>query len=317
MRQKKAIYCLILVLCLNISWAGIVQAEELPIELKLDAGYRLDNLHWNIAGDSSGANPNILSELTWSDLKIFQIHGLATIPLRNSLFLQGALNFGVIITGNNRDSDYLGDNRTEEFSRSYNRSNGNVLDSSISAGYYLARTDGEKFIRLAPMIGYSFNQQNLRMTDGYQIINIDPDTQTPGYTGPFSGLDSTYKAAWSGPWLGANLTVSLSPTWMVFSDFDYHWASYYGEGNWNLRDDLAHPVSFTHHAAGNGYHWSAGVNFSPNSQLKLTLKLHSGVWSAGPGIDQVFGVDGNTGITRLNEVVWTSQAIMLTFYWNL
>ncbi|HEX3044336.1 MAG TPA: hypothetical protein VHY08_06240 [Bacillota bacterium] len=315
MRLKKVIYCLLLVLCLIISWTEIAQAEELPIDFKLDAGYCIDNLRWNIAGDSSGKNPNILSDLSWSDIKILQIYGLATIPLKESLFLQGSLNLGVIISSNNQDSDYLGDNRTEEFSRSNNSSNGdNVFGSSIAAGYYL--TSGQKKFRLAPMIGYSFNRQMLRMTDGYQTINIDPDTGASGYTGPLSGLNSSYKASWSGPWLGANFSVNLSPKWTTFSDFDYHWVNYYGEGNWNLRDDLAHPMSFTHIATGNGYHWSAGVNFSPNSQFKLILKFHSGVWSAGPGIDQVFGANGDTGITRLNEVVWASQAVMLTFYWS-
>ena len=41
--------------------------------LDLSAGYRVDQLDWNIAGTISGTNPNIISELTWSDLEIYQL----------------------------------------------------------------------------------------------------------------------------------------------------------------------------------------------------------------------------------------------------
>lgn len=307
---------LLIILCLIFSWAGSVRADELPIDFKLNSGYRIDNLHWNIAGDLTGANPNILSELTWTKVRILQINGLATAPLRQSLFLQGSMNWGVIILGNNQDSDYQGDNRTQEFSRSNNNGNGdNALDLSVALGYNL--TGNKSKFRLAPMIGFAFNQQNLRLTDGYQTINIDPDTKTVGDTGPISGLNSTYKASWFGPWLGTGFTGNLSPKLTLLFGFEYHLANYYGEGNWNLRDDLTHPISFTHNADGNGYIWSAGANFSPSPQLNLTLKYYSSAWFAGPGIDRVFGADGAMGETCLNEVIWNSRAVMLILHWNL
>ena len=37
-------------------------------EFVFSAGYRKDELDWNIAGNINGNNPNILSELTWEDL---------------------------------------------------------------------------------------------------------------------------------------------------------------------------------------------------------------------------------------------------------
>ena len=42
-------------------------------QLSLSAGYRVDALDWNIAADFFGTTPNILSELTWDDLQIFEV----------------------------------------------------------------------------------------------------------------------------------------------------------------------------------------------------------------------------------------------------
>ncbi len=47
--------------------------------LDLDAGYRFDQVEWNIAGHSSGSN--ILSELIWKDIETFQLSSTAWIPL--------------------------------------------------------------------------------------------------------------------------------------------------------------------------------------------------------------------------------------------
>ncbi|MGD8383733.1 MAG: hypothetical protein PVJ11_16445, partial [Syntrophobacterales bacterium] len=50
-----------------------IEFPKIEVEIGLSAGYREDEFDWNIAGNSSGNNPNILSELTWEDLQIFQV----------------------------------------------------------------------------------------------------------------------------------------------------------------------------------------------------------------------------------------------------
>ena len=44
-------------------------------KLTLLGGYREDDLQWSIAGTPAGTSPNILSELTWTDLRMTQIKG--------------------------------------------------------------------------------------------------------------------------------------------------------------------------------------------------------------------------------------------------
>ena len=103
--------------------------------LDLSAGYRTDTLNWHIAGNLQGTDPNVLSELTWSDLKIYQLKLANRTVIKNRVYLQGHLDFGAVISGDNQDSDYYGDNRTQEISRSLNGVDGNnVWDASIGAG---------------------------------------------------------------------------------------------------------------------------------------------------------------------------------------
>jgi len=51
--------------------SGMVMADS-GISTALQLGYRADSLDWNIAGDTNGQNPNILSETQWTESKIPQ-----------------------------------------------------------------------------------------------------------------------------------------------------------------------------------------------------------------------------------------------------
>ncbi len=90
------------------------------IEFEVGYGYRRDSFDWNIAGDLQGNNPNILSELKWEDLLIHEIHMGVRVDLKKDFVLKGSINYGVIVAGDNQDSDYAADNREMEFSRSNN-----------------------------------------------------------------------------------------------------------------------------------------------------------------------------------------------------
>jgi hypothetical protein len=279
----------------------------------IDIGYRRDDFDWNIAGDISGNNPNILSELTWSDLEILQLEfGLARI-FPNRIALKGTIAYGKIFDGENQDSDYFGDNRTGEFSRSNNSADdGSTSDVSIGLGYYLPVLSDT--VRVMPLIGYSFHLQYLDITDGVQTIATPPITPD---LGPFPGLNSSYDATWYGPWGGVELNFRIytkdgeSLAHESILRFEYHWVDYDAEANWNLRSDLAHPKSFEHKADGSGIIFSAGWNyfFKPQWNLHIIFKYQD--WETDPGTDRVFFADGTDAVTRLNEVNWKSSAFML------
>lgn len=285
----------------------------LETEFLASMGYRVDDLDWNIAGNINGNNPNILSELTWSNLEICQIKLSNKTRVLDIFYLRGSLSRGWIFDGDNQDSDYAGDDRTLEYSRSNNSADdGNVWDASLGVGFEL--TFGSERFGIAPLIGYSYHKQNLTITDGFQTI-YEP---APQETGPFAGLNSTYQTEWKGPWIGMDLNFHIDMVEFCLG-IEHHWADYTAEANWNLARRFAHPKSFEHRADGNGVVISAACNIYFNERWATSLSYDYQDWSTDPGIDRVYwsqeyqDLHGYppTSDTRLNEVNWTSHAIML------
>jgi hypothetical protein len=298
---------------------GKKTAPRIESELVVSAGYRVDDFDWNIAGDIDGNSPNILSELTWDDLEIYQLELYNKTIVREVFYLRGSLSYGWIKGGDNQDSDYLEDNRALEFSRSNNDADdGNTLDASLGIGYPF--TFGSGFVGLTPLVGYSYHEQNLTMTDGNQTItwiSLDPDFPDGPPLGPMLGLDNTYEAQWKGPWVGFDLIFTSKDVHRhlaqveAYVNLEYHWADYCAEADWNLRTDFAHPKSFEHDADGDGIVLSAGWNVVWNDHWALNANFDYQDWSTDHGTDRTFFSDGSVEETRLNEVNWKSYAVMV------
>src|SRR4030065_2495 len=198
--------CLALISLLAVPQAASA-ATDIPVTLAVSAGQRKDDLGWSIAGNGV----NVLSELKWENMAIAQLQAAAEFHLKNDLRLRARLGYGVIDSGNNQDSDYDGNNRTLEYSRSNNKAGGDVLDASIGFGKRLRMRDlsaGRSFY-VTPFVGLSMHRQNLTMTDGVQTIS---SASTPPL-GPLPGLASSYDAQWMGPWLGAEALVETERGW--------------------------------------------------------------------------------------------------------
>jgi hypothetical protein len=298
---------------------GKKTGPRIESELVVSAGYRVDDFDWNIAGDIHGNSPNILSELTWDDLEIYQLELYNKTIVREVFYLRGSLSYGWIKDGDNQDSDYLEDNRALEFCRSNNDAdNGNTLDASLGIGYPF--TFGSGFVGLTPLVGYSYHEQNLTMTDGNQTItwiSLDPDFPDGPPLGPMLGLDNTYEAQWKGPWVGFDLIFTSKDVHRylaqveAYVNLEYHWADYCAEADWSLRTDFAHPKSFEHDADGDGIVLSAGWNVVWSDHWALNANFDYQDWSTDHGTDRTFFSDGSVEETRLNEVNWKSYAIMV------
>jgi hypothetical protein len=282
------------------------------MELTTGLGVRCDRLDWNIAGQRDGSNPNILSELSWDNLKIREISAGVRTTFSSNVYLQGSMNFGLIVEGENQDSDYGADDRQGEFSRSNNSADeGYTFDTSAGIGYVF-RFDSNR-LTFIPMTGLSYHCQSLTMTDGYQTINTDD----PSLVGPIDGLDSSYDTQWFGPWIGFSLGRSfninkrflqrISPEGVV----TYHWADYYAVADWNLRSDFEHPKSFEHEAWGSGFRIRLGLRFEFTDNWSLGFGYMQQAWRAVNGVDRVFLSQGGTSETRLNEVNWESRSVGL------
>ncbi len=300
-------YCgLIVAASLLMLWYSTCTSAQaaLHYDYSLGTDYRSARLDWNIAGSFAGTTPNILSELTWSDLSIAQASAVLQVTANDRFVLQGRAVYGAVLNGKNQDSDYNGDNRTQEYLRSNSKGGGEIGEGSIAVGYHWQRfaTAVGRYVHVTPMLGYSRHLQYLTISDGRQTIPS---------TGPIANLESNYNAEWSGPWLGLNLRLEADARNSVIINAEYHRADYYAEANWNLRDDMAHPVSFKHWAQGYGFIVSMAFRRAMAEHWDIVAVMEAQKWRTGAGVDTLYTINATTKVlqptaTRLNEVNWQS-----------
>lgn len=281
-------------------------------ELDLAVGYRQDDLKWSIAGPNN--QPNILSELKWNELQIWQVQLSGRSLESYNLYIRYSFSYGEIFDGKNQDSDYFGNHRTNEFSRSYSDAGrGEVVDTSAAFGYMIKLPKG---LNIAPLFGSSYHTQNLHMYHGVQVVNTLTDA-----LGEIKGLNSRYKTKWNGPWVGADLIWQISPGLSLLGTFEYHWAKFRGKGHWNLRHD--HLDDFKHKANGYGAVVKFGAVYEVFPRVLLTLMFGSQNWATGSGTDttkalEVVRLPSNQLVdvpvkykTKLNKVEWNSYEVTL------
>ena len=279
--------------------------------LDVGLGYRSDQLDWNIAGNMAGENPNIRSELSWSDLAVSQLQlagqlEFAEVPLiKQNLAVRANIFVGKIWSGTVRDSDYAADNRTNEYSRSVSDSDkGMTADISGAVGpiFEFEKIQG---LRVTPLIGYGFNMQELTMTNGEQVVTSTGTREL----GHIPGLDSSYTAYWYGPWLGATVNYLVNERLTLALGLEYHWVDFFAQADWNLRSEFEHPVSFEHEARGSGIVWNFNGSYQLSEKWSWLLNATIQNWTTRGGSDRTFLAAGTVGKTRLNEVNWDSYAL--------
>lgn len=289
---------------------GLLSAQ-LSAEICFDFGssMRYDRLDWSIAGFDD--TPNILSELKWRDLEIFQLEGQITYSNDCNWFMRLDGDYGWIYKGRNTDADYAGNDRTNIFSLAKtNAGRGNVWDVSLGGGYAIELFQ-ENF-SITPLLGISVNAQQLTMYDGELIINELFD-----FLGPFDGLHNTYETVWYGPWIGFDLFYKPSEIWNIWSNFEYHWARYEGTGHWNLRADIMD--DFHHIANAQGFLIRTGILYHLTENWIAGLRGSYQIWTTTCGSDHMTfsgdGIDDSgepislnplTISTKLNPVHWQS-----------
>ncbi len=301
----------LLVLVSTLLATSALARTEVEKEVGVDLAARTARFGWSIAG----RDVDVLSELTWDDLTILEIRARGDFVLNRRFFLEAALGGGPILHGENRDSDYAGSGRTKEFSRSENDGGGGeVWEGRVAAGYrfYPHRAGAESRVSVTPLVGFSYLRQDLRLTHGRQTISIPQLSPLPlPPVGPIRGLDSTYDARWEGPFAGVEASLAIGRRQEIAGRLSLHWADFYGQANWNLRDDFAHPKSFEQEASDSGVVVSGRWTFTTLNRSKLSVLVGYESWSTGSGIDRTFLATGAVETGGLNEVHWRALTLGL------
>lgn len=291
-------------------------SDAVDATVSLSAGLRLDEFQWSIAGNSSGTNPKILSELEWDEVSSYQLTLAGRLEIKRRFYCRGHGNVAWIESGSLRDSDYDGDGRTLEYSRSISETNGDELYDIVAGVGYPFHFKEDRFF-LAPMLGISYHAQNFRITNGEQVIS--DASHTPAL-GPLDNrLNSTYSARWFGPWAGCDVRYLMETSYRAVPRIIWdlslmlHFLNdYSAEADWNLRGDLDHPKSFEHEADGDGISLTAKCQIPLNQRFGIHLMATYASWSTDGGKATVYRTSG-TRYTRLNEVEWETHSVMIGF----
>ncbi len=267
-------------------------AQELPAKLQLSvtSGYRQDNLHWSIAGNSNGQNPNILSELRWKN-----VGGSVTgAQLQYRFFyhwqLEGNYEHTFFLSGKVLDTDYGGNNRTNiVYAQQFNAGKGGTDHWQAGLGYQLPVTNQ---FSITPSAGYSQFHQLFYLTGA-------------------SNLNSTYKTTWKGPYAQLLLSSELSTQLFIDAGFRYSQVQYRASANWNLIREFRHPESFRHTANGYGINLHSSLLYRASIIHSIGIKGIYSRWQTGRGIDELYLATGASEQTQLNEVLSTGWQVML------
>lgn len=285
------------------------------------AGYRTDDLSFSIA-DPSGT-PNVLSKVHFEDLQTFLAETHGHITAWDHIYLQGCFDWGWIRRGKVKDSNFLGNNETDEFAAftALDRG-GSVFD--LSGGLGVNVFPWRSGIIFAPLIGYSLHGQNLRMSNGNQTIAPDPTT-----LGGFCGLKVNYDTRWEGPWIGFDFAAMASCDWRFEFGYQHHWARFRGACNWEVLDCTDPSIVFVNrfrqeaHGSGNIFNFGTSYYFDENWGLGFFGNFQR--WRTRPGgrqytnpctavntlpaNEQWVGTMPITCGTALNTVTWNSFMI--------
>lgn len=301
-------------LTVSLLTAGSISSAfaQAPFDLSIQSGMgnQTGNLQWSIADDPSGqSGPNVLSELTYRDVQFSVFHASGEVRfnqgrLRDSLlfldYQTGQANGGEV-----QDSDFNGNNRSQEYSRSLS----SAEESSLN-GFTLGT--GRRFRIsqhnvLTPMAAFTRQQQEMVMTQGKQIV----DAYNPSNLGAFRGtLNSSYATEWTGAWAGVQWSFETRDHQLALSVKNF-WLDYYAAADWNLRSDFAHPKSFEHQAAGTGTGIDLSYQYQFSQNFSLRMNWFQQNWETETGQDTVFFANGTTGGSQLNGVSWESSGFSM------
>jgi len=276
--------CLLILLL----YSSLLRGQTDRLHFSLLSGYQQENFRWSIAGNSSGNNPNIYSELIWRQLAgpLAGVEG--EWNFWRSFRVRSVFSRLFIVSGKVTDSDYQGDDRT---SRSYygafDSNKGSTVSWRTSLEYKIQLSPS---VSLSPDIGYVLHTQSLfLLSDDASLGN--------------NKLRSTYATVYKGATIGLRAAFALAKDFFIEPSLLYDQIAYRGKADWNLIPTFNHPLSFEDIA--NGYDIEAGVkgSFAWNDHCAVFLAGNYFYGNTGKGTDRLYQTNGQEPLTQFNGAV--------------
>lgn len=272
-------------------------AQEFPeYELSIHpyVKYRQEDLRWSIAGDVNGENPNILSELIWKRLQGPQVGLMIQKKISGRFCVQADMSYMGVTTGRVTDTDYREDNRQDiSYYERLQSDKGYALTFDARLQYLVY---AHPKLSIIPFLGFTNKYQHVFMLDN-EIPLIEGST-----------LKSTYTPHWYGGTAGGVFVFHIRKA-RISLEISGDLVKYSAKANWNLRQELAHPVSFTHSATGKGVNAQLFVAYPLCENIDVTLNADISHAETGSGTDKTFYQSGRKVFTQLNSVVNKSYGL--------
>ncbi|MCO5935289.1 hypothetical protein NAF17_07035 [Mucilaginibacter sp. RB4R14] len=280
--MKITMACLSLLFCTDIVLA---QNISRPLQIGVSSGYECHNFDWSIAGNVSGQNPNVYSELKWKGISGPAVSATVQYTFWKKFSGMASYSRLIIRLGRVTDNDYNGDNRTNPtYDETFNSNRGNMYQWNVGLGYELI--NNEKF-SLVPFAGYETSRQLLSILD---------------LTGDFPELNSNYVPLWKGLFIKCLAQVRLNSAFKIIADVSYNQSHYTATADWNVIQTFEHPVSYRHTA--NGYRINTNASLSYSVAKNVAINIGGGYLAAttGTGIDELYLSSGGSEKTQLNGI---------------
>jgi hypothetical protein len=293
-------------------------------QVDFEAGYRCDNISWT--HKAPAYDPILSTHSKFKDIDIFQIgiNGRTTIGC--NFYVRGNAYWGWILDGDykQRFSTYGTNTILDEDSTvatidgfGFSLANKNVIDDKYVYG--IGAAVGYPFffcdcsMVLAPVLGYSFDEQSICLED--EGIDLYASN---GVLFPVSGsgcCSHKFITRWYGPFVGVDFSYRpYNDCWSFYAELEYHWGHFKGRRHargFDLLDDSNHSSD-----RARGWTFAAGADYDlPECDWTIGLSVKFQDRKASrhhrhDGFNDYSGFSGG-GRGRSNHK-WHSYAINLT-----
>ncbi len=263
------------------------------------------SFRWNIAGDAGGGNPNVFSEYKWQSLQIIGLRGEFGHVTDAGWTWRLAGSYGRIISGNNEQAEYLGDNRTQQSFLAKGRSDdGQSAELEVAVGRHFYDEDSA----VTPEIGLMTSHQRLLIYDSYQLLPT---------ASPIEDLHSNYRSHWTGLIVGAKARWQMVENLAFDADARGLIGVYQSAGDLDKRVDLAHPNSFSQHAQFIGWRLHGQVSMLWSDGVEVACGGGAEARYLGPGSDRLHYAEGGGYDSHFNGGRWQAYTLDLTlrYFW--
>lgn len=311
---------------LSCSAAFAFWPEATDSSLEIGVGYRQDRLEWKTHAHSSSYGSDddydfpfgINSHVKWRNLNIWEIVAEGEYVTCDNLYFRANADYGWITDGKNKDKDRFSFSSLD-YSSSNSKARGEVYDVRAAIGYQFKMCDDS--FAVSPVIGYSWHGQHIRDRGLKNDSSYDCSCDY-AYSGSYGDNHSKYRTRWNGPFIGLDFDYRFGcgceADWEVFGSYEFHWAKYRAEANWQLRTDLFD--GFRHRADdAYGQIFDIGVKWDFCECWTLALKGEFQWWWADHGHDTAKIAEASFGDVSTNchlriplrDVKWDSAAVQL------